>query len=150
MLRDSKPTGPEPSSFAAPRSPDDGTRQKDTTILRFGSDLPALLLRAQNLTQMGYEVLNSSNGFEAIQLACLDVVDVVVLDQNRDCAEVDLVVSEIKRFRPKLPTILLAEERGSLRRTQELADAWVKKENLKMLAATLKDVLSEPGKVASG
>lgn len=124
--------------------------RKSTTILHFGSDLPALLLRAQNLTQMGYEVLNSSNGFEAIQLACLDVVDVVVLDQNRDCAEVDLVVSEIKRFRPKLPTILLAEERGSLRRTQELADAWVKKENLKMLAATLKDVLSEPGKVASG
>ncbi len=124
--------------------------RKSTTILHFGSDLPALLLRAQNLTQMGYEVLNSSNGFEAIQLACLDVVDVVVLDQNRDCAEVDLVVSEIKRFRPKLPTILLAEERGSLRRTQELADAWVKRENLKMLAATLKDVLPEPGKVASG
>ena len=124
--------------------------RKSTTILHFGSDLPALLLRAQNLTQMGYEVLNSSNGFEAILLACLDVVDVVVLDQNRDCAEVDLVVSEIKRFRPKLPTILLAEERRSLRRTQELADAWLKRENLKMLAATLKDVLSEPGEVASG
>jgi len=124
--------------------------RKSTTILHFGTDRPALLLRARNLTQMGYDVLNSSNGFEAIQLACLEVVGAVVLDQNRDCAEVELIVTEIKRFRPQLPTILLAEERGSLRRTQELADAWVKRENLKMLAATLKGMLREPREAGSG
>jgi len=124
--------------------------KKSTTIVHFGTDRPALLLRAQNLSQLGYDVLNSSNGFEAIQLACLEVVDAVVLDQNRDCAEVDLIVTEIKRFRPRLPTILLAEEQASRRRTKELADAWVKRGNLQMLAATLKEVLCELRQKASG
>jgi CheY-like chemotaxis protein len=124
--------------------------KKSSTIVHFGTDRPALLLRARNLSQLGYDVLNSSNGFEAIQLACLEVVDAVVLDQDRDCAEVELIVTEIKRFRPRLPTILLAEEQSSQRRTQELADAWVKRGNLEMLAATLKDVLCEPGEAASG
>ena len=119
--------------------------KKGATILHFGTDRSALLLRARNLTRMGYDVLNASNGFEAIQLASLDTVDAVVVDQNRDCAEVDLIVSEIKRFRPQLPTILLAEEPGSLRQAQELVDAWVKRENLKMLAAALKDVLYQQG-----
>jgi hypothetical protein len=99
---------------------------------------------------MGYDVLNASNGFEAIQLASLDTVDALVVDHNRDCAEVDLIVSEIKRSRPQLPTILLAEEPGSLRRAQELADAWVKRENLTMLAAALQDVLYQPGRAVSG
>ena len=119
--------------------------KKSATILHFGTDRSALLLRARNLTRMGYDVLNASNGFEAIQLASLDTIDAVVVDQNRDCAEVDLIVSEIKRFRPQLPTILLAEEPGSLRQAQELVDAWVKRENLKMLAAALKDVLYQQG-----
>ena len=114
--------------------------KKSTILLHFGTDRPALLLPARDLTRMGYDVLNSSNGFEAIQLACLEVVDAVVLDQNRDCAEGELIVTEIKQFRPQLPTILLAEQSGSLRRTQELVDACGKRENLKMLAATLKDV----------
>jgi CheY-like chemotaxis protein len=124
--------------------------RKSTTILHFGTDRPALLLRARDLTQMGYDVLNSSNGFEAIQLACLEAVDAVVLDQNRDGAEVDLIVTEIKRFRPQLPTILLAEEQAPLRRTHQLADASVNKENLKMLAATLQDVLYPKGEAFSG
>ena len=124
--------------------------KKSATILHFGTDRPALLLRARNLTQMGYDVLNASNGFEAIELASLGTVDAVVVDQNRDRAEVDLIVSEIKRFRPKLPTILLAEEPGLLRRAQELADAWVTRENLKMLAATLEGVLYQQGRAVSG
>lgn len=124
--------------------------RKSSTILHFGTDRPALLLRARDLARMGYDVLNSSNGFEAIQLACLEAVDAVVLDQNRDGAEVELIVSEIKRFRPQLPTILLAEGQAPLCRTRELADAWVNKENLKMLAATLQNVLYPKGEALSG
>lgn len=124
--------------------------RKNTTILHFGTDRAKLLLRARDLTRLGYDVLNASNGFEAIQLACVGAVDAVVLEQNRDGAEVELIVTEIKRFRPQLPTILLAEEQAMLRRTQQLADAWVKKENLKMLAATLQNVLYPKGEEFSG
>ena len=62
---------------------------------------------------MGYRVLNANDGFEAIQLAALEKVDAVVLDLDRNHAEVDLVATEIKRCRPKVPTILLAEETRS-------------------------------------
>jgi DNA-binding NtrC family response regulator len=117
--------------------------KKSSTILHFGSDRAALLLRARNLKRRGYEVLNSTNGFEAIQLACLEVVDAVVLDQDGNGAEVELVATEIKRCRPQVPTILLAEGAGPQGRTQELADALVKRENLRMLVAALEDVLCE-------
>lgn len=123
--------------------------KKNATILHFGSDRPALLLRALSLTRMGYDVLNASNGFEAIHLASLEIVDAVVIDQNRDCEEVDLIVTEIKRFRPQLPTILLAEQLGILRRAQELADAWVRRENLTMLGAALRDALYRQGRAVS-
>jgi CheY-like chemotaxis protein len=113
------------------------------TILHFGTDHRALLLRSKNLKRMGYEVLNSTNGFEAIQLGCLDRVDAVVLDQDRNGAEIELVATEIKRFRPQVPTILLAEEAGPPGRTQELADALVTRQSASVLAAALKDVFCE-------
>ena len=120
------------------------SRERSTTILHFGTDRAALLLRARNLNQMGYEVLNSSNGFEAIQLGSLDVVDAVVLDQDGNCAEVELVAVQIKRFRPHVPTILLAEGEGRLGRTQELADALVsKRDNVQMLVTALEGVLAK-------
>lgn len=116
---------------------------KSRTILHFGTDHTALLLRSRNLKRMGYEVLNSTNGFEAIQLACLDRVDAVVLDQDRNGAEVELVATEIKRYRPQVPTILLAAGGVSRGRTQELADALVTRENMRVLAAALKNALRE-------
>jgi CheY-like chemotaxis protein len=100
MLRASKSIGPQPTPFASLRGVHVTVREKKNhTILHFATDHPALLLRSRNLKRMGYEVLNSTDGFEAIQLACLDQVDAVVLDQNRNGAEIELVAREIKRYR---------------------------------------------------
>jgi DNA-binding NarL/FixJ family response regulator len=91
---------------------------------------------------MGYEVLNSTNGFEAIQLACLEVVDAVVLDLDRNQAEVALVATEIKRFRPKLPTLLLNGGATPKYRAHEIADALVpKRDDLEMLVTALETLL---------
>jgi len=91
---------------------------------------------------MGYEVLNSTNGFEAIQLACLDVVDAVVLDQEGNLAEVELVAAEIKRSRPQVPTILLVERAPSRARGPALVDAMVSQnDNVSVLVTTLEALL---------
>ena len=113
------------------------------TILHFGTDRAVLHLRARFLRQMGYRVLNANDGFEAIQLAALAKVDAVVLDLDRNHAEVDLVATEIKRCRPKVPTILVAEEGAPLNVAYGLADALVlKRDTLNMLVTALEAVLA--------
>jgi len=116
--------------------------KKSRTILHFGTDRTAQLARSRNLNRMGYEVLNSTNGFEAIQLACLDVVDAVVLDQEGNLAEVELVAAEIKRSRPQVPTILLVERAPSRARGPALVDAMVSQnDNVSVLVTTLEALL---------
>ena len=72
---------------------------------------------------MGYRVLNASNAIEAIKVAIRKRVDAVVLDLDSNHAEVALVATEIKRCRPQLPTILLADETTPPDRAHYLANA---------------------------
>ncbi len=117
--------------------------KKCRTILDFGTDREIMRLRARSLHQVGYEVLSSSNGFEAIKLATHEHVDAVVLDLDRNSAEVALVAAEIKRYRPQLPTILLAESTAPVDRAHQLADALVSnRENMTLLATVLEDVIA--------
>ena len=117
--------------------------KKHRTILHYGTDRVVLLLRARGLNEMGYHVLNASDGFEAIRLAAREHVDAVVLDLDRNHAEVALVATEIKRCRPQLPTILLADETTHPSRAHDLADALVpRRDNVKMLVTALENVLT--------
>jgi DNA-binding response OmpR family regulator len=121
-------------------------RKKRRTILHFGTDRVLLLLRARSLNEMGYHVLNASDGFEAIKLATQEPVDAVVLDLDRNHAEVALVASEIKRCRPQVPTIVLTEGTAPPARVHKLADALVPgRDNLSMLVTTLDDLLATRG-----
>ena len=122
------------------------SEQKRRTILHFGTDRVVLLLRARGLNQMGYDVLNAADGFEAIKLAAHEEVDAVVLDLDRDHAEVALVATEIKRCRPQLPTILLAEKTASRGDAHDLADALVPtRDNVEMLITALESILAGGG-----
>ena len=117
--------------------------KKRRTILHYGTDRVVLLLRARGLNEMGYHVLNASDGFEAIKLATQEHVDAVVLDLDRNHAEVALVATEIKRCRPQLPTILLADETAHPSRAHDLADALVpRRDNVKMLVTALENILT--------
>ncbi len=119
-----------------------GSEKKRRTILHFGTEREAFTWRARGLHQKGYQVLNVNNGFEAIKLAADKQVDVVVLDLDRNNAEVALVATEIKRCRPRVPTILLTEGTAAVT-SCELADALVpKRDNLEMLVATLESLLA--------
>jgi DNA-binding NtrC family response regulator len=120
-----------------------GYEKQRRTILHYGTDRVVLLLRARGLNEMGYNVLNASNGFEAIKLAAHERVDAVVLDLDRNHAEVALVATEIKRCRPHLPTIVLADETTHPGRAHDLADALVpRRDNVEMLITALEKVLT--------
>lgn len=80
-----------------------GRQGKHHTILHFCCDPAALVLRGQFLNQLGYRVLNSSNGFEAIELSTSKRVHAVVLDLEHNRDDITVVAQEIKRLRPRSP-----------------------------------------------
>lgn len=118
------------------------SEKKRNTIVHFGTDRVVLALRAWNLNEMGYRVLNVSDAVEAVKLATRRGVDAVVLDLDHNHAEVALVASAIKRRRPQVPTILLTEETTPPHRAHELADALIPKgDDLGMLINALENLL---------
>ena len=126
-----------------PKNVPNHSEQKRRTILHYGTDHVELLSRTRGLNEMGYHVLVAGDGFEAIKLAAHQQVDAVVLDLDGNHAEVALVATEIKRSRPELPTILLAEETTTPDRAHRLADALVpRRGNVKMLVTALENVLT--------
>jgi DNA-binding response OmpR family regulator len=119
------------------------SEEKRRTIVHFGTDRVVLVLRAWILNEMGYRVLNVSDAAEAVKLATRRRVDAVVLDLDRNHTEVALVATAIKRCRPQVPTVLLAEETAPLRRAHELADALIpKRDDLGMLITALENLLA--------
>jgi DNA-binding NtrC family response regulator len=104
-------------------------QEKRRTILHFGSDHTVLNSRGQFLNDLGYRILNLSNGFEALRLSTSKRVHAVVLDLDHNHEDVMLIAQEIKRRRPEVPTIVLAEASGPVDGLQKHADALVPKED---------------------
>ena len=82
-------------------------------------------MRAEYLRRSGYRVLFTGNGFETMELCTREPVDAVVLELDRNAAEVALIAREIKRRHPKLPTIVLTEAPAAVDGVHELVDALV-------------------------
>ena len=120
-------------------------QEKRPTILHFGTDHVVLLMRAASLDQRGYHVLSSSNGFETVEMARLQPVDAVVLDLDRNVAEVALVAKMLKRCRPHLPTVVLTDGAAPAEGIDELADAHVPhRHNVELLVNVLESVIAGP------
>lgn len=103
---------------------------RNPRVLLVGTDRAGLDLRGWILYQQGYEVKHCSNGFEAIRAAVAEPVHVVLIDLDRNGVEMTLIAKEIKRLRPRVPTIVLTEE-APTHGTHELcrlADVLVPKE----------------------
>jgi CheY-like chemotaxis protein len=131
------PPGDRPKGEVAMSRP----RRKKHTILYFCCNDNALLMRAVLLRQ-GYRVLASSNGFETMELCTRKPVDAVVLDLDRNCAEVALIAREIKQSRPQVPTIVLADAPAAVEGAHELADVLVPKADHAELVRSLQKLLT--------
>ncbi len=124
----------------------DAPSGKPRVILHFCCDPSTLVLREALLTNVGYLVVNSNNGFEAIRWSTSGRVDAVVLDLDRNHAEVRLIAEEIKRLKPEIPAILLTETKAVSHGLGELSDAVVTKDSdPEILLQSLTELL--PGEV---
>jgi CheY-like chemotaxis protein len=78
----------------------------------------------------GYTVLTAPSGDRALELASMHAVDVVVADSLMPKVNGHEVFSEVRRFRPEAPIILLTGGTDIPKRTLNLVDAFIAKDCL--------------------
>lgn len=107
------------------------TSVRPARVLQVGTDPAGLRIRGRILYDQGYCVVSHSNGFEAIQTAAVETVDVILIDLDRNGAEMALIAEQIKTVRPGIPTIVLTDSpRGNeTHKLRHLADVIVRKKH---------------------
>src|ERR1700677_3075122 len=77
----------------------------NSTILCIHRD-PAQLC---SLQENGYELLTATNGHEGLRLFVSRPVDAIVLEYYLGLLDGSVIASEIKRVRPEIPIVMLAD-----------------------------------------
>ncbi len=121
-----------------------GLFRKPFVILHFGCDPTVLTDHGMFLSNLGYRVINSNNGFETIQLSASGKIDAAVLELDRNHSDVLLIAQEIERVRASIPIIVVVHATQTLHGLRDLADAVVPKEvGSGTLARSLEELLPE-------
>src|ERR1700683_1347794 len=82
------------------------------------------------LQEHGYEVLTATNGHEGLRLFMSQPGDAIVLDYQLGLLDGGVVAAEIKRLKPQLPIVMLAEYMDIPVATLDSVDAIVAKADL--------------------
>lgn len=98
------------------------TKLKRYTVLHVCNNLSILTARSWILARMGYRVLSSPDGFEAIRTAGRTRVDAVLLDLDHDSPEAGLIIQRIKEKKNDIPILLMTENPLSTSNIHELAE----------------------------
>jgi DNA-binding response OmpR family regulator len=77
----------------------------NNTLLCIHRDPDQLSLLQEN----GYELLIATNGHDGLRLFASQPVDAIVLDYHLGLSDGALVANEIKRLRPTVPIVMLAD-----------------------------------------
>jgi CheY-like chemotaxis protein len=96
---------------------------KPFVILHFCCGPAVLTDHGIFLSNLGYRVVNSDNGFETIQLSTSGKIDAVVLELDRNYSDILLIAREIERVRPSIPIIVVVHATQTLDGLRDLADA---------------------------
>jgi len=78
------------------------------TVLCVDDNPDELVLRKAMLEQHGYSVVTASAGFEAIELAVTQRVDLVVLDYRMGGMDGEAIAKVLKANKPRVPVIILS------------------------------------------
>src|SRR5580658_3972928 len=65
--------------------------------------------QVRSLQENGYELITATNGHEGLRLFASQPVDAIVLDYHLGLLDGTLVANEIKRVRPTIPIVMLAD-----------------------------------------
>jgi DNA-binding response OmpR family regulator len=102
--------------------------RKPFVILHFFCDPTVLTDHGMFLSNLGYRVINSNDGFETIQLSASAEIDAAVLELDRNRSDVLLIAQEIERVRASIPIIVVVHATQTLDGLRDLADAVVPRE----------------------
>jgi DNA-binding response OmpR family regulator len=110
------------------------------TLLCIHRDNPAQLSLLQ---ENGYDLLTATNGSDGLQLLMSRPVDAVVLDYELGLLDGGVVAAEIKKVKPQVPIVMLAEDMDLPEDAWKSVDALVSKsDGPHFLWATVHFVLS--------
>ena len=94
------------------------------------------------LQEHGYELLTATNGSDGLRLFMSRPVDAIVLDYRLGLLDGGVVASEIKKVKPQVPIVMLAEDVQLPEDALKSVDALVaKSEGPEFLLASLRSVL---------
>jgi DNA-binding response OmpR family regulator len=117
-------------------------RKKSFVVLHFCCNPTILTDHGIILSNLGYRVIHSANGFETIQLSLSGNIDAVVLELDRNHSDILLIAREIERVRASIPTIVVVHATEIPDGLCDVADAVVPKEmDCGMLAKSLEQLL---------
>jgi hypothetical protein len=121
---------------------------KPFVILYFCCDPTVLSHHGVCLSNLGYRVINSNNGFETIKLSTSGQIDAAVLELDRNHSDVLFIAQEIERVRASIPVIVVVHATQTLDGLCDLADAVVPEDvDCGILVRSLEKLL--PGAAAS-
>jgi CheY-like chemotaxis protein len=121
---------------------------KNSTLLCIHRDPGQLSLLEQN----GYELLTATNGADGLRLFMSRPVDAIVLDYQLGLLDGGVVATEIKKVKPQVPIVMLAEDAELPADALKSVDALVaKSDGPHFLLATVHFVLNvKPGQRREG
>ena len=97
----------------------------------------------RSLQENGYQLLTATNGHEGLRLFASQPVDAIVLDYHLGLLDGAVVANEIKRVRPTIPIVMLADDLELPDGALKSVDALVtKSDGAHFLWATVHFVLS--------
>ena len=98
------------------------------------------------LEQSGYDLLTATNGREGLQLFMSRPVDAIVLDYHLGLLDGGIVAAEIKKVKPQVPIVLVAQNLELPISALRSVDAVVAKgDGPDLLLATIRSVLEVKG-----
>jgi CheY-like chemotaxis protein len=120
----------------------------NSTLLCIHRDPAQLSLLAQN----GYELVTATTGSDGLRLFMLQAVDAIVLDYQLGLLDGGIVAAEIKKVKPEIPIVMLAENLELPYNALQSVDALVAKaDGPHFLLETVRHVLNvKPGQRREG
>jgi DNA-binding response OmpR family regulator len=97
----------------------------------------------RSLQENGYELVTATNGEEGLRLFASEPVDAIVLDYHLGLSDGTFLANEIKRVRPTIPIVMLADDLNLPDGALRFVDALVtKSDGAHFLWATVHFVLN--------
>jgi CheY-like chemotaxis protein len=104
--------------------------RRNPVLLCIDDDPDVLECEKAFLETFGYTVLTAASGSKGLELACIHLVDVVIVDYFMPQMNGQEFASEMRRLRPQAPIIILSAAVNVPKQALKMVDAFIAKAHL--------------------